>query len=115
MEGLLGTSVPVFIGVTVVLMGFAAFMTGQAMANGWQPMWKCIPYALLLTCGDRFLIFALFGGELLSVTGYVIDFIVLAAISLAAYRATLARKMASQYPWLYRRQGLFGWTKKTSG
>jgi hypothetical protein len=37
MESLLGTTLPVFIGMTVFVMGFAAFMTGQALANTWQP------------------------------------------------------------------------------
>jgi hypothetical protein len=40
MESLLGTTLPVFIGMTVFVMGFAAFMTGQALANTWQPAWK---------------------------------------------------------------------------
>ena len=32
MEQLLGVSLPVFLGLTVVLFGGAAFMTGQAVA-----------------------------------------------------------------------------------
>jgi hypothetical protein len=33
----------------------------------------------------------------------------LALIASAAWRATRARRMTLQYPWLYERVGLFGW------
>jgi len=35
------------------------------------------------------------------------------AIASLAYRLTQARKMVSQYPWLYDRAGLFGWRTKS--
>lgn len=105
---------PVFIGVTVVFMGGCAFMAGQALATTWRPAWQALPYALALGLADRFLGFALFGGTLLSLPGYVIDAGVLVLITLAAYRLTLARRMTAQYPWLYRRHGLFGWISRTS-
>lgn len=103
-------SIPVFIGVTVLFMGGCAFMAGQALASTWRPLWQVFPYALGLGLGDRFLGFALFGGNLLSLPGYVTDAAVLLIITLAAYRLTQARRMVEQYPWLYRRQGLFGWS-----
>ena len=115
MEGLLGTTLPVFIGVTVLLMGFASYMTGQALANTWRPAWQVAPYGLLLGCADRFLTWGLFEGELFLVSGYVIDTLVLIAISLAAYRMTKAHRMVAQYPWLYERSGLFTWRDKASG
>ncbi|MGE5477151.1 MAG: DUF6867 family protein [Bacteroidales bacterium] len=103
---------PVFIGVTVVFMGGCAFMAGQALAVTWRPLWQVFPYALGLALADRFLGFALFGGTLLSLPGYVTDAAVIAAIALAAYRMTQARRMVSQYPWLYRRTGLFSWASR---
>jgi hypothetical protein len=112
METLLGTSLSVFIGVTLLLMGFAAFMTGQALASTWRPMRQALLYAFLMGLADRFLTWGLFQGELLSVSGYLIDSLVLAAIALAAYRMTRARRMASQYPWIYERTGLFSWREK---
>ncbi len=115
MQALLGTTVPVFIGITVFLMGFAAYMTGQALANAWKPFWLAATYVALLGFGDRFLTFALFGGELLSVTGYLVDTAVLLGIAALGYRLTLAGKMVSQYPWLYRRDGPFGWRAADSG
>ena len=112
MVQLLGTSWPVFIGMTILLMGFASFMTGQAVANTWQPMWQVVPYSILLGCADRFLTWGLFDGELLLLSGYIIDTLTLMAISALAYRLTLARKMVGQYPWLYERAGPFGWRRK---
>ncbi len=99
----------VFIGLTVIGMGFAAFMIGQAVAATWKPAGHAVAYALLLGLGDRFLTFALFQGKLLSPTGYLIDTAVLVTIALVAFRVNRARRMVSQYPWLYRRDGLFGW------
>ena len=109
MQSLLGTTVPVFLGVTVVLMGFAAYMTGQALANTWKPFWHAAVYVILLGFGDRFLVFALFSGELASLTGYLADTTVLMLMAAFGYRITRAGKMVSQYPWLYRRDGLFHW------
>ena len=112
MVGVLGTSWPVFIGITLILMGFASFMTGQAVANTWHEMWQIVPYGILLGFADRFLIFSLFHGELLSVSGYVIDTLVLIAIAALGYRLTLARNMVGQYPWLYERTGPLSWREK---
>ena len=100
---------PVFIGVTLALFGFAAFMTGQALASTWRcPGWVVF-YLLLLGFADRFIVWSLFEGDLFSLSGYAIDTIALIAIGLFAFRVTRARKMVRQYPWLYRRNGLFGW------
>lgn len=106
---LLDAPLPVFIGLTVVGMGFAAFMIGQAVAQTWRPAWQAAVYGLLLGLGDRFLGFALFEASLTSPTGYLIDTAVLIAIALVAFRVRRAQKMVAQYPWLYRRAGLFGW------
>ncbi|MDX1375729.1 MAG: hypothetical protein R3357_09220 [Burkholderiales bacterium] len=112
MEALTGTSLGVFIGVTLGVMGFAAYMTGQAVANTWKPAWHAIAYALLLGCVDRFLVYALFDGALLSLSGYVLDTAVLVAIALLAFRVAQVRKMVQQYPWLYARSGPFSWRDK---
>ncbi|MDP6573450.1 MAG: hypothetical protein QGI63_09345 [Rhodospirillales bacterium] len=115
MESLLGTSYQVFFGVTVVIIGFAACVTGQAMANTWRPLSHVFLYSALLGFADRFLTFALFEGELLSLSGYLIDTAVLTIMSLIAFRVTKARKLVSQYPWLYEADGLFGWRRKGVG
>lgn len=114
MNELLGASLPVFVGITVILFGGAAFLMGQALAETWRPAWQNVLYGALLAIGDRFIIYALFGGELLSVWGYLLHAAVLIAIALTAYRITRAWRMVRQYPWLYERTGLFTWREKTS-
>lgn len=104
-----GIDWPVFIGVTVILFGFAAYATGRALAITWRPARWAVFYTALLGLFDRFIHYSLFDGELLSLPGYLIDTAVLILISLAAYRITQAAKMVQQYPWLYRRAGLFSW------
>jgi hypothetical protein len=114
MLDLTGTTWPVFVGVTIVLFGGAAFLMGQALAETWRPYRQVLLYCLLLGLGDRFVTYALFQGELLSLSGYVIDTLVLMLIASLAYRLTRARKMVSQYPWLYERAGLFTWRDKNA-
>lgn len=113
---MVGTTTPVFVGITLVLMGFAAWMTGQAMANAWKPMWHVLPFGLLLGFADRFLIWGLFHPDdadvLWLVSGYAIDTAILLAYALVAFRLTKARKMVAQYPWIYERTGPFGWREK---
>jgi len=113
MDALFPNGLGVFVGVTLCVMGFTAYMTGQAVANTWKPVWHALAYTLLLGLVDRFLVFALFEGELLSLAGYVLDTAVLIAIALAAFRMAQVRKMVQQYPWLYARAGLFAWREKS--
>ncbi len=112
MNELLGTTPPVFIGVTLSLFGFAAFITGQALARTWRPWWHMVTYGALLGCGDRFIHYALFEGVLITLSGYLIGATVLIAIGLIAFRMTQAHQMVAQYPWVYERVGLFGWREK---
>jgi len=100
---------PVFIGVTLILFGFAAAATGRALAATWRPAWWALPYAVLLGLVDRFLHWSLFDGALLDPAGYAVDTAVLLAIALISFRITQAARMVRQYPWLYRRAGLFSW------
>ena len=115
MQAILGTSLAVFITVTVIIMGAAAFMTGQAVARTWRPVGQVVFYAVLIGLTDRFLTWALFEGELLSPTGFMIDTAVLMAIALSAYRITRVAKILAQYPWLYERAGFWSYSEKRSG
>ncbi len=107
MEALLGTSLNVFIGLTVIIVGFTAWVTGRALAITWKPTWHVVIYCLLLGLADRFLTFGLFQGELLSLTGYLIDTASLTAIAMVSFRYNRIRALVQQYPWIYRRSGLF--------
>ena len=61
---------------------------------------------------DRFFTRGLFGGSLLSPSGFILDAAIIIASGCIAYRLTLAHKMTTQYPWLYERAGLFGWKER---
>jgi hypothetical protein len=115
MESLLGSSIPVFIGMTVVLFGGAAWMTGRALAVSWKPLWMALPYGALLGLGARFLTFALFEGEFLSLSGYLSSTAVLVLVTLLAYRLYHVRQMVQQYPWMYERRWLVAWREKEQG
>jgi Domain of unknown function (DUF6867) len=114
MTDILAVSWPVFIGLTVVLFGGAAFLMGQALGETWRPAWQNVAYGLLLTVGDRLAGNFLFGSYIPSISGYVTHAVLLIGIALAAHRLTLARKMVNQYPWLYERTGPFGWREVAS-
>ena len=58
------TSPAVFVIMTVMIFGAAATLTGQALADTWRPQWHLLVYIALLGAVDRFLQYALFGGEL---------------------------------------------------
>jgi hypothetical protein len=113
MQSLLGTSLGVFVGLTVVIIGGAAIMTGRALADGWKPAWQVVAACFGLALADRFLVYALFQGELLSVSGFIIDFAVLTALGLIAHRLTMVHKMVAQYPWRYERASLWSYRERS--
>jgi hypothetical protein len=95
-----------------VIFGAAALATGRALARNWRPLWHAVLYAALLALGDRFLLFALFHGELLSASGYALAAAILLLIAVIAYRASRAQLMVRQYPWLYEPVGPFSWRER---
>lgn len=107
-----GTTLPASLGITFVLAGGCALMTGRALALNWRPDWQILPYCFLLALADRFLIFALFGGELLSATGAAADFAFLLVVAGATFQLARARQMVRQYPWAYERAGPAGWRER---
>lgn len=112
MYELLGTQPGVFIGLTLILFGSLSYLSGQALANNWLPVWQTLPYGFLMGFADRFLTYALFEGVLLHPFGYIVHSLVLIGIMLFAYRVTQVRKMINQYPWIYERAGLLRWREK---
>jgi hypothetical protein len=101
----------VFLLVTVVLGGSAAFMSGRAVAQTWRPYWHIPLYMVPIAATVRFFHYALFGEPMVSLQNYLVDFgLVLIAASLG-FRLLRARQMAQQYHWLYRRNGLLHWRK----
>jgi hypothetical protein len=102
-------------GVSIVLFGFAAYLMGQAIAETWRPAWQSVAYGLLLALGNHFIDCALFGGDWLSFSHYLLDAAIIIVIALFAHRVTLARKMVLQYPWLYERSGVLSWRAREGG
>jgi hypothetical protein len=96
----------------LVLVGPASFVAGQNVAATWRPWNRIVFYAALLSAGLRFLDYALAGGELWSVGGFLVGWIVQLAVAAFAYRLTYAHQMVRQYPWLYQRKGLLGWEER---
>ena len=104
----------VFLFMTVILGGGAAFQAGRSLASKWRPLWMAVAYMVPLGLVLRFLHFALFEAELLSLHYFITDMIVLVAGVLLGYRLTRVHQMVSQYPWLYERSGLLSWKGKTA-
>lgn len=111
-QAVMGTNAVAFLFVTLVLAGGAAWITGQAIATGWKPMWQAIAYCVLLALATRFVLFALFDASLTSIFGLLVALAILMAFGAASFRINRARKMVSQYPWLYERAGLMGWRER---
>ena len=95
-----------------VLIAPGAFASGHAVAITWRPWGQIVFYTALLSALLRFLDYALAGGELWSLGGFVLGWAVQLAVAAFAYRLTHVRLMVRQYPWLYRRKGLLGWEER---
>jgi len=100
--------------VTCLLGGGAAWATGRALANSWRPFGQVLVYLLLLGAAVRFAHFALFQGELLSVSSYVTDTTFLVAVGGLSWRLTRARRMVTQYRWLYERTSPLTWRQRAA-
>ncbi|MCR8725581.1 DUF6867 family protein [Frigidibacter sp. ROC022] len=101
-----------FLLVTIALGGGSAWMTGRAVAQGWDSIARLAIYIVLLSCAVRFIHFALFDGTLVSLHYYAVDFVILLAIGILARQFTRAGQMASQYGFAFRRIGPLGWGRK---
>jgi hypothetical protein len=100
--------------VTGLIGGGAAWLSGRAIAATWRPLWHAVGAMLLLGAAVRFVHFALFEAELLSLVSYLADTAFLLVVGGLAWRVTRARQMVTQYPWLYARNGLLGWRRLPS-
>jgi hypothetical protein len=109
------SSPAVFIGLTVIIGGGAAWLAGRALALKWRPLWQLFLYMLLLAAAVRFLHYALFDEPLLSLRSYLADAAVLILAALLGFRITRVRQMTTQYYWLYERAGPFFWRERADG
>ncbi|MER2605845.1 MAG: DUF6867 family protein [Siculibacillus sp.] len=111
MQGVLHeeASIWLFLLVTCVMGGWAAWMTGRAMASTWRSYPVLVGYLVLLGVAVRFIHFALFGGTLLSLHYYLVDLVVVQIIGAMGYRMTRVSQMTDKYRWLYLPNGPFFW------
>lgn len=102
-----------FVFVTMILAGGAAFLTGRAVARAWEGETRLVVYMVLLAAATRFIHFALFGGSLLSLQYYLVDFTVITIIALLGKRMTRAKQMSTQYSFEYVRSSAIAWSRKS--
>ncbi|HML44900.1 MAG: hypothetical protein JNN24_05585 [Hyphomicrobium zavarzinii] len=102
-----------FVLLTLLVGGGAAWRTGQAVAQVWGAMWPVAAYTALLAAAVRFLHYALFGGTLLSLPSYLVDYSILLVVALIAHRMRRTRHMTEQYRWMFERSGPFTWRDRT--
>jgi hypothetical protein len=95
--------------VTGLIGGGAAWLTGRAIAETWRPIWHAVGYAALLGAATRFVHFALFEAQLLSLPSYLADTLFFIAASCLSWRLARTRQMVTSYPWLYERSGPLSW------
>jgi hypothetical protein len=101
----------VFLLVSVLMGGLAAFLTGRAIGQTWRPFWHLPLYMLGIAAAVRFFHFALFGEPLISFKNFAIDYAVALAATALGYRLMRARQMSRQYAWLYRADGPLRWRR----
>ena len=79
MAGILYPATPyglfTFVLITLVLGGLGALAAGRALAQTWRPMAIIAVYMLFLTAGVRFLHYALYGEQLLSVQFFLVAYV----------------------------------------
>ena len=102
----------IFLIMTVIIGGGAAFMSGRGLASKWRPVWMAVAYMIPMGLALRFFHYALFEGNLLSLRFFMTDTLVLVAGALLGYRLTRVQQMVSQYPWLYERAGPLAWRSR---
>ena len=95
-----------------ILGGAAAVASGRAIASTWKSFAIVPVYMLILAAFVRFMHYALFAEDILSVPGYVVALVILLLASGFGYRAKRAEQMTTQYSWIYAKSGPLGWTAR---
>lgn len=103
----------IFLLVTIVLGGGAAWLAGRAIALTWRPWWQVATYSLVLGAAVRFIHFSLFNGTLLSPHYYLVDAAFCLAFGVLGFRAARVKQMVEQYHWLNAPSGPLRWRRKT--
>lgn len=105
-------SIEVYIGLTVILGGAAAFLMGRNFAENWRPAWTLLLATPGLALGVRFLHYALFEEPLLTPWGYLADAGTLMVLGFIGFRLARTKAMVTRYYWLYEKTSPFSWRKR---
>jgi hypothetical protein len=105
-------SLGVFLLVSVVMGGGAAWLAGRAIASTWRLWWHVALYMLPLALAVRFIHFALFDSKFLSVHYYLVDYAVCLTFGLLGFRLRRVTQMVTRYGWLNERAGLLRWRRR---
>jgi hypothetical protein len=103
-----------FIVLTLLLGSAGAIASGRAVAANWKSIWILPAYMVVLSAALRFLHYALFGEDILSVSGYGVALVLTLLAAGYGYRSKRAQQMTTQYSWMFSRSGPLGWTPKGS-
>src|SRR5579863_9747975 len=106
------SSIGVFVLVTIILGGGAAWLAGRAVAATWRPWWQVVTYALILGLAVRFIHFSLFNGTLLSLHYYLVDGAFCMAFGFLGFRIARVGQMLEHYHWLNEPAGRLRWRRK---
>jgi hypothetical protein len=105
-------SLRVFLVLTVILGGGAAFLAGRGLARSWKPFGRIFLHMALLAAAVRFFHYALFDGSLLSPYYYLVTYAVLLAAGSLGFRFMRTTQMVTQYRWLYQRTSPLTWRER---
>lgn len=116
MQGILyeEPSIWLFLLVTAIMGGWAAWRTGKAIAKTWRPSWMLVPYMALLGMAVRFIHFALFDGTLFSLHFYLIDTVLISIFAYLGWRNERANAMARQYGFAFEKTSAISWRRKAA-
>jgi hypothetical protein len=103
----------IFLLVTILFGGGAAWLSGRAIARTWRPVWQVLVYSLMLGCAVRFIHFSLFGGTLLSAHYYLIDSALCMGFGFLGFRAARVSQMLTHYRWINQGNGPLRWRRRS--
>jgi hypothetical protein len=99
----------IFLVITVILGGAAAWATGRAIAKTWRPYAQTVVYTFVLAAAVQFLRYALFGEALLSLQFYIVSWLVILGAASIGFRRMRVQQMLTQYSFAFERSGPFHW------
>lgn len=95
--------------VFMALCCAAAWMIGKSIATDWKSIVSLVLGLLVLGLGARFLHFALYEAQFISVSRYVVDTAILMLVGFVGFRFKRTNQMTTQYHWLYEKVSPLTW------